>query len=251
MIAELLIENDKLDIPCHLAIIMDGNGRWAKSKGLPRVAGHRKGAEAARSAVESSIKYGVRYLTLYSFSSENWRRPIGEINDIMGLLREYLLNQINELDSNGVRLRVIGERDNLDQDIKILIEEGEKSTKSNTKLDLIIALSYGSRAEIVNATKRILNNFDLGLIKPNDLSEVLFESYLDTAGIPNPDLLIRTSGEKRLSNFLLWQLAYTELVFSEVLWPDFGEPNFTDALYEFTQRERRFGKINSLRIDEN
>ena len=251
MIDELLIENDKIDIPYHLAIIMDGNGRWAKSKGLPRVAGHRKGAEAARSAVESSIKYGVRYLTLYSFSSENWQRPIGEINDIMGLLREYLLNQINELDSNGVRLRVIGERDNLDSDIKLLIEDGENSTKSNTRLDLIIALSYGSRAEIVNATKRILNNIDLGVIKPKELTEILFETYLDTAGIPNPDLLIRTSGEQRLSNFLLWQLAYTELIFSEVLWPDFGEHDYTGALYEFTQRERRFGTIKTNRIDEN
>ena len=251
MISEPLIENDNLDIPFHLAIIMDGNGRWAKSKGYPRVAGHRKGAEAARLAVENSIKYGVRYLTLYSFSSENWRRPVDEVNDIMGLLREYLLNQMNELNSSGVRLRVIGERDNLASDINLLIEEGEMSTKSNTTLELVIALSYGSRSEIVNATKRILNNVDLGVVKPREVNEILFESYLDTAGIPNPDLLIRTSGEKRLSNFLLWQLAYTELVFLDVLWPDFGEPDFIKALFEFTQRERRFGSINSNKIDKN
>ena len=230
-----------LIVPTHVAIIMDGNGRWAKARGLPRVAGHQRGADSVRVTIESAIKYGVRYLTLYSFSSENWKRPADEVSDLMGLLRRYLISEITELHQNGVHLRVIGERSDLSSDIVGLIEECEKRTAGNTCLDLIIALSYGGRMEIVNAVKAIAEKSVTGDLSQDQINENLLESYLETSGIPDPDLLIRTSGEKRISNFLLWQLAYAEFIFLDTLWPDFKEKDFTSAISEFGRRERRFG----------
>ena len=241
MTAELNVQDTNFVIPSHIAIIIDGNGRWAKARGLPRIAGHKEGAGAVRMAIESAIKYGVRYLTLFSFSSENWKRPIDEVNDLMGLLRRYLRSEIAELHKNGVRLRVIGDRLDLSADIINLIEDCEKRTANNTTLDLIIALSYGSRNELTNAFKIIAEKIIVGDIKVDEINESTISSCLDTSDIPDPDLLIRTSGEKRVSNFLLWQLAYAELIFIDCLWPDFGEAEFENAIFEFSRRERRFG----------
>ena len=227
--------------PVHVAIIMDGNGRWAQARGLPRIAGHRRGAQSVRTAVECSVKFGVRYLTLYSFSSENWKRPVREVEELMGLLRRYLLSEIADLHKNGVRLRVIGDRDELSTDIVKLIEEGEASTAGNDKLDLIVALSYGGRSEIVSAIRKIAKKVEAGRVQSDAIDEGVLEAHLETADIPDPDLLIRTSGEQRISNFLLWQIAYSELVFLETLWPDFSEIDFLKAINEYLRRERRFG----------
>jgi undecaprenyl diphosphate synthase len=227
--------------PNHVAIIMDGNGRWAHARGLPRIEGHRRGAQLVRTAVECSIKFGIRYLTLYSFSSENWKRPVREVEDLMGLLRRYLLSEIADLHKNGVRLRVIGDRDELSTDIVKLIEKGEASTAGNDKLDLIVALSYGGRSEIVSAIRKIAEKVEAGQLTSGDIDECVLVAHLETANIPDPDLLIRTSGEQRISNFLLWQIAYSELVFLETLWPDFSEKDFLMAINEYQRRERRFG----------
>jgi undecaprenyl diphosphate synthase len=227
--------------PAHLALIMDGNGRWAKSRGLPRVEGHRRGADAVRTAISCCIKYGVRYLTLYSFSSENWKRPAQEVDDLMGLLRRYLQSEIAELHKNGVRLRVIGERSTLSKDITSLIEDAEALTKTNQTLDLIVALSYGGRAEIANAARRVAQDAAAGKIAIEDIDEEAVAGHLETVGIPDPDIMVRTSGEQRISNFLLWQMAYTEFVFLETLWPDFSEKDFVQVISEFQRRERRFG----------
>ena len=241
MTAELNVQDANFVIPSHIAIIMDGNGRWAKARGLPRIAGHKEGAGAVRLTIESAIKYGVRYLTLFSFSSENWKRPIDEVNDLMGLLRRYLRSEIAELHKNGVRLRVIGDRLDLSSDIINLIEDCERRTANNTTLDLVIALSYGSRKELTNTFKILAEKVIAGELNVNEINESAISSYLDTSDIPDPDLLIRTSGEKRVSNFLLWQLAYAELIFIDCLWPDFGESEFESAISEFNRRERRFG----------
>jgi len=227
--------------PKHVAIIMDGNGRWAEAKNLPRIEGHRNGAKSVRIAIQSSIKYSIRYLTLYGFSSENWSRPHDEVADLMGLLERYLKSEIAELHQNGIRLRIIGNRDDLSSDIVTLIEDSENKTIKNKKLDLIIALSYGGRNEITVAAKRLAESVENGIIRPNQISEEIFARQLYTSDIPDPDLLIRTSGEKRLSNFLLWQVAYSELVFIDTLWPDFSEIDFSNALAEFEGRERRYG----------
>ena len=227
--------------PLHTAIIMDGNGRWAEARGLPRTAGHKRGAEAVKTAVESAVELGVEYLTLYGFSSENWGRPPEEINDLMGLLRYYLQSEIKYLQKNGVKLRVIGDRERLAPDIVELIEDGEGRTASNKKLTLIIALSYGGRMEIVVAARRLARRVAEGALGPEEIDEETFASNLFTAGIPDPDLLIRTSGEKRISNFLLWQLAYAEFVFVNTLWPDFSKQDFEDAIREYHGRERRYG----------
>jgi len=227
--------------PAHVAIIMDGNGRWAASRGLPRVAGHREGARAVRRAIEAAIEQGVGWLTLYAFSSENWRRPAGEILDLTGLLRHYLRTEIAELRANGVRLRVIGDRDRFDPDIRKQLLAAERSTATNTRLNLTIALSYGGRDEILAAARALAAAARDGHIDPTGLDETDFARALFTAGMPDPDLVIRTSGEQRLSNFLLWQSAYAELVFQEVLWPDFGAAHLADALAEYARRERRFG----------
>lgn len=227
--------------PVHVAIIMDGNGRWARARGLPRTAGHRRGAESVRSAVESARELGVSYLTLYGFSSENWKRPAHEVDDLMGLLRLYLRSEIKELKRNGVRVRVIGDRERLPADIVELIEGAESGTVVNTVLTLIVALSYGARAEITAAARRIAEDVKAGILETDAVDEDAFERYLSTTGIPDPDLLIRTSGEQRLSNFLLWQCAYAELVFVDTLWPDFSRDDFEGAIHEFQRRERRYG----------
>lgn len=227
--------------PNHVAIIMDGNGRWAQARGLPRIEGHRRGAQSVRTAVECSVKFGIRYLTLYSFSSENWKRPAREVQDLMGLLRRYLLSEIADLHKNGVRLRVIGDREELSADIVKLIEEGEASTAGNDKLDLIVALSYGGRSEIISAIRKIAEKVEAGQLTSGAINEGVLEAHLETADIPDPDLLIRTSGEQRISNFLLWQIAYSELVFMDTLWPDFSEKDFLMAINEYQRRERRFG----------
>ena len=227
--------------PVHVAIVMDGNGRWAKARGLPRVAGHKRGAEAVRRTVTGAAELGIQYLTLYGFSSENWKRPPAEIDDLMGLLRLYLNNEIDELDRKGVRLRVIGQRSRLQPDIVRLIEGAERRTAGNRKLNLIVALSYGGRAEIVEAARCIAEGVRAGRVDPAEVDENQFERFLYTAGIPDPDLLIRTSGEKRISNFLLWQCAYTELVLLERLWPDFTRNDLENAITEYHGRDRRYG----------
>ncbi|MBH64603.1 MAG: di-trans,poly-cis-decaprenylcistransferase [Alphaproteobacteria bacterium] len=227
--------------PTHVAIIMDGNGRWAKARGLPRVAGHQRGAEAVRVAVENCRELGVGYLTLYAFSSENWKRPPSEVDDLMALLRHYLRREISELHGNNVRVRFIGDHAPLAGDIKSLIAEAETKTAANTGLTLTIAINYGSHNEILSACKKVAKAVKDGSLEPDSITEEVFERFLDTADIPPPDLLIRTSGEQRLSNFLLWQLAYSELIFMDTLWPDFTKRNLEEAINEFHGRDRRYG----------
>jgi undecaprenyl diphosphate synthase len=227
--------------PTHIAVIMDGNGRWANARGLPRTAGHRQGAESVRRTVKAAMKLGIPYLTLYGFSSENWSRPMAEVEDLMGLLRRYLRSEIAKFHENGIRLQVIGQRDRLPGDIVRLIEDAEATTRDNDKLNLVMALSYGGRQDITNAARRAAQAIAAGEIAPEDLDEARFSSFLWTDGIPDPDLLIRTSGEQRISNFLLWQSAYSELVFVEKLWPDFDEDDLADAIREYQRRDRRFG----------
>ena len=227
--------------PRHVAIIMDGNGRWARERGLPKIEGHRQGSEAVRTAIEAAIQNGVRYLTLYGFSSENWNRPRKEVDDLMGLLRRYLRSEIADLQQNDIRLRVIGDRTQLSEDIVRLIEESEIETAGNTKLELILALSYGGRDEITAAARRLGEKVQSGELEPDGITGEEFAKCLETADIPDPDLLIRTSGEKRISNFLLWQLAYAEFVFLDALWPEFTAEHFRQAMSEFGLRDRRFG----------
>jgi len=227
--------------PVHVAIIMDGNGRWAKQRSLPRIAGHRRGAEAVRRAVTAAGEFGIAYLTLFGFSSENWKRPAGEVDDLMGLLRHYIRAEIAELHAKGVRLRVIGERARLPGDIVALIDNAEALTGGNPGLRLTIALSYGGRAEIARAARDIAAAVKSGELAPEQVDETLFARHLLTADIPDPDLVIRTSGEQRVSNFLLWQTAYSELVFIDTLWPDFGKADFEKALRDYHGRERRYG----------
>ncbi len=227
--------------PEHVAIIMDGNGRWAKARNLPRAAGHQRGAEAVRRTVRASVDLGISYLTLYGFSNENWKRPRSEITDLMGLLRLYLRNEINELNNEGVRIRFIGDRTRLADDIVSLIEMAEHRTKDNGRLNLVVAISYGGRQEITAAARRLVHDAVAGRIEPDSIDETALNDRLATAGIPDPDLLIRTSGEQRISNFLLWQSAYAELIFVDTLWPDFCKSDLEDAVREFQRRERRFG----------
>ena len=234
-------------VPRHIAIIMDGNGRWAQARGLPRIAGHRHGAEAARRAVTAAAELGVPYLTLFGFSSENWRRPSGEIHDLMGLLRHYLRGEIAELHRNGVRLRVIGELARLDPDIIEMIERAEAMTRDNARITVTIALSYGGRAEIVAAVRAIAQRVQSGSLAAAAIDEDCFTRYLFTAGLPDPDLLIRTSGEQRISNFLLWQSAYSEFFFTKTLWPDFSKHDLEEAIDEFCGRDRRYGAAFGLR----
>jgi undecaprenyl diphosphate synthase len=229
--------------PAHVAIIMDGNGRWAQARGLPRFEGHRRGVEAVRRAVRSAIEHNVRFLTVYSFSSENWNRPPEEVAMLMGLLKRFIRNDLAELNANGVKVRIIGERDNLAPDIVALVDEAETLTAGNEGLTLTVAFNYGARQEIVEAARRLAidvrdGRLDAQAINPDDLAD-----RLDTAGLPDPDLVIRTSGEMRLSNFLLWQTAYAELVFLPILWPDFDDAAFVSALDQYAARERRFGAL--------
>ncbi|MBO6726185.1 MAG: isoprenyl transferase [Rhizobiaceae bacterium] len=229
--------------PEHIAIIMDGNGRWAKERGLPRAAGHRAGVEALRETVRAAGELGVRWLTVYAFSSENWSRPKSEVSDLMGLLKLFIRRDLADLHANGVRVRVIGRREGLDPEIGALLREAEALTALNTKNNLVIAFNYGGRDEIARAGRRIAEAVADGKLMPDAICEETFADYLDTAGIPDPDLLIRTSGEKRLSNFLPWQSAYSELVFAPCYWPDFGRAELVNAVEEFNTRERRFGGV--------
>ena len=229
--------------PVHVAIIMDGNGRWAKARGLPRSAGHQRGAEAARKAVRAAANAGVSYLTLFGFSSENWSRPDEEVTDLMGLLRFYLKREVKSLEKDGVRLRVIGNRSLLPGDIQELVSAAEDRTKENSKITLVIALSYGGRAEIVEAAKAVALKAKDGDMDISEIDEKMFSGFLETSDIPDPDVLIRTSGEKRISNFLLWQTAYSEFIFIDTLWPDFSAEDFNSALAEFGARDRRYGKV--------
>ncbi|MEE3627242.1 isoprenyl transferase [Nitrospirillum sp. BR 11752] len=220
---------------------MDGNGRWATRRGLPRTAGHKKGVEAVRRVLEAAREMGVSYLTLFSFSSENWGRPEGEVSELMHLLRFYLRGEIATLHKNGIRLRIIGDRSRLAPDIITLIQNAESLTANNTGLTLVMALSYGSRQEIANAARHLAEEVRAGRMTPDQVTVERLGASLYTQDIPDPDLLIRTSGEKRISNFLLWQMAYAELVFVETLWPDFGRQELDDAIQEFHRRDRRYG----------
>ncbi|MAG97646.1 MAG: di-trans,poly-cis-decaprenylcistransferase [Rhodospirillaceae bacterium] len=227
--------------PRHVAIIMDGNGRWAKARGLPRAAGHQRGASAVRKVVEGCVDLGIFCLTLYAFSSENWKRPPAEVDDLMGLLRLYLRREISGLNSSNVRVRFIGVRHDLAKDIRSLIDEAEGVTAGNDGMTLVIALNYGSHNEILAACRQLAEQAAAGSLQPADIDEGVFESCLDTSDIPHPDLIIRTSGEQRLSNFLLWQAAYAELMFVDTLWPDFCRENLEQAIDEFQRRDRRYG----------
>lgn len=225
----------------HVAIIMDGNGRWAKARGLPRTAGHKKGVDAVRRVITAARELDVRYLTLFGFSSENWRRPADEVGELMRLLRFYLRSEIAELHRNGVRLRIIGDRERLAPDIVQLIEAGEDRTAGNDGLTVMVALSYGGRQEIVDAARRLAADAAAGRIDPAAIDETAFAARLYAPEIPDPDLVIRTSGEKRVSNFLLWQAAYAEFLFTDTLWPDFEKSDLEAAIDEYNRRERRFG----------
>jgi undecaprenyl diphosphate synthase len=230
-------------VPQHVAIIMDGNGRWAAARGLPRVEGHRRGVEALRKTVRAAGEIGIRCLTIFSFSSENWQRPASEVRDLMGLLRLFIRKDLAELHGNGVRVRVIGERDSLDPDIRRLLEEAEELTRANTSLLLVVAFNYGARDEIARAVQRIAAGVASGAVKPGAITEEMIGQHLDAPDIADPDLIIRTSGEQRLSNFLLWQAAYSELVFTPVYWPDFDRAALESAIEEYRRRERRFGGL--------
>jgi undecaprenyl diphosphate synthase len=230
-------------LPRHVAIIMDGNGRWARARALPRGEGHRRGVEALRGAVRFAGRRGIRFLTLFSFSSENWSRPDDEIQGLFHLLRVFIRKDLAELKANDVHIRVIGERESLPADIRALIEEAEFETAENRGLRLVVAFNYGARDEIVRATRRLAERVARGELAPEAIDQALFAQALDTEGVPDPDLILRTSGEQRISNFLLWQAAYAELVFLPVLWPDFGDGEFEAALREFATRRRRYGGV--------
>lgn len=228
-------------VPRHVAIIMDGNGRWAKRRGLPRIAGHKAGAEAVRRAMQAAVDHHVEVLTLYAFSSENWRRSAEEIADLTGLMRFYLERELATLDKEGVRLRLIGDYSAFGPALVARLDQALQHTAQNRRLTLVVALNYGSRAEIAGAARALAGRAAAHEIDPDAIDENAVASELQTHGLPDPDLLIRTSGEERLSNFLLWQVAYAELMFVDKLWPDFGEADFAQALERFAARERRFG----------
>ncbi len=239
------IDMTGLNIPNHVAIILDGNGRWAKKRHLPRNAGHRAGAKTVEKIIEDAHHMGVKYLTMYAFSTENWNRPEDEVKALMKLLRNYLQDCINQANKNEMRVRVIGDKSRLDRDIVEKIEELEEKSKDNPGINFTLALNYGSRDEIRRAVQKIAENVKNGSLEPEDISEKTISEYLDTAGIPDPDLLIRTSGEIRLSNYLLWQLAYTEFYFTDVLWPDFNAEELKKAIEQYNRRDRRYGGVKS------
>ena len=234
-------ENEK--IPQHVAIIMDGNGRWAKQHKLPRLSGHEAGRKSVKKVVQAAIAHGVRYLTLYAFSVENWQRPREEVQGLMGLLRLVLREELAEMGREGVRLRAIGRLQDLPEAVREELESAIEKTRTNTKLDLILALSYGSRVEITEAVKAIARQVKSGQLDPERIDEKTLADHLYTREIPDPDLLIRTSGEMRVSNFMLWQISYAEMHVTPVLWPDFGKEQFAEALADYARRERRFGGI--------
>ena len=228
-------------LPRHVAIIMDGNGRWAARRHLPRTAGHRRGAQAAKDTVLAAQDLGIEYVTLYSFSSENWHRPMDEVEDLMGLLRYTMQREANDMDSRGIRLRVIGDRARLPQDVRNTVQAMEAKTAQNRQMTVVIALSYGSRDEIASAARRLAEDAVAGKIDPAAITPETVSGYLFTHDIPDPDLVIRTSGEQRISNFLLWQAAYAEFVFTDTLWPDFDRAALEAALTQYGTRERRYG----------
>ncbi|MBO9098300.1 MULTISPECIES: isoprenyl transferase [Rhizobium] len=238
-------ESSLMIVPEHVAIIMDGNGRWASARGLPRTMGHRKGVDAVRETVRAAGDVGIKYLTLFAFSSENWRRPEAEVTDLLGLLKAFIRRDLSELHRQNVRIRVIGDRQNLRGDILPLLIEAEETTKNNTALTLVIAFNYGSRDEIARAIVSLAKDVEAGRLRPQDITPALIDGRLDTAGIPDPDLIIRTSGEERLSNFLLWQAAYSEFMFVPDYWPDFSRALFLSALERYAARDRRFGALSA------
>lgn len=239
---ELLLKLDRDTIPSHVAIIMDGNGRWAVEKGLPRTEGHRQGVETVRSTVRNCSDLGINVLTLFAFSTENWKRPAGEVNFLMSLPEKYFKQELPELMKNNVRVRLIGDGARLPRKVQKAVSEGSEATKNNSGMILNFALNYGSRAEILVAVNRLIADSKINN-KSASVDEKLFSKYLYTADIPDPDLLIRTSGEMRISNFLLWQLAYSELWFTDIYWPDFSRLHLLEALFDYQSRKRRFGKI--------
>jgi undecaprenyl diphosphate synthase len=234
-----------LVIPAHVAIILDGNGRWAKKRGLPRTAGHKQGCAAVEQTVEDAARLGIRYLTVYGFSTENWKRPEDEVSTLMNLFRFYTKRLLKIATANNVRVRMIGERTRFALDLQEGIRQLEERTKDNTGLTFVIAVNYGGRDEITRAVRRMAEDTEKGLLRPEEIDERKVASYLDTAGIPDPDLLIRTSGELRLSNFLLWQLAYSEFYITDVLWPDFNRDELVRAIRAYNQRDRRFGGVRA------
>jgi undecaprenyl diphosphate synthase len=236
-------QSQALKPPRHVAIIMDGNGRWASERGLPRTAGHRQGIEAVRRAVKAAGDLGIQFLTIYSFSTENWSRPKTEVTFLLDLLRRFIRQDVAELHGNGVRIKVIGLREHLEPSLVKLLEDAENLTRDNEGLTLQVAFNYGSRQEIALAAARLASDVQAGKLSAKAISPDLFENYLDTAGIPDPDLLIRTGGEERISNFLLWQCAYAEFVFLSEYWPDFSEASLQRAIAEYHERERRFGGL--------
>jgi undecaprenyl diphosphate synthase len=235
--------SDSFEVPRHVAIIMDGNGRWAAAHGMPRVEGHRRGVEALRRTVRAAADLGISVLTIFSFSSENWSRPPSEIRDLMGLLRRFIRHDLADLHKSNVRVRIIGERDDLDRDICLLLQEAEDLTRGNDGLTLVVAFNYGGRQEIAHAARRLAIEVAEGRLAAEDITPERLGSFFHAPDIPDPDLIIRTSGEQRLSNFLLWQAAYSELVFVPVNWPDFDRAALEEAIREFRRRERRFGGL--------
>lgn len=233
-------------VPRHIAIIMDGNGRWAQKRGLPRTLGHRQGAETVRRVVEAAAEAGVKYLTLFGFSTENWSRPADEVRELMSLMRHYVRGNVADLHKNGVRLRIIGERERIDSDVLAIVEQAEQLTSTNDRLHLTIAFSYGARQEIVMAVRKLAADVQAGRLVPEEIDVSTVNSALLTADLPDPDLLIRTSGEQRISNFLLWQLAYAELVFVDTFWPDFGKAELNEAIRTYQGRDRRFGGVQKV-----
>ena len=238
-----LTANAGLEVPRHVAIIMDGNGRWAAARGLPRGEGHRRGVEALRRTVRAAGEIGIGILTIFSFSAENWSRPASEIRDLMGLLRRFIRNDLAELHQNNIRVRVIGERSDLDPDVRRLLEEAEELTRNNDRLTLVVAFNYGGRQEILRAAKRMAEAIQGGRLDAGKVSTETFAGFLDAPDLPDPDLIIRTSGEQRISNFLLWQAAYSELIFIPTFWPDFDRTTLESAIAEYHRRERRFGGL--------
>jgi undecaprenyl diphosphate synthase len=231
------------EVPRHVAIIMDGNGRWAAARGLPRAEGHRRGVEALRRTIRAAGEIGIGVITIFSFSAENWSRPASEVHELMGLLRRFIRNDLAELHKSNVRVRIIGEREGLDPDIGRLLTEAEELTRANTGLTLVVAFNYGARQEIARAAKRIAEQVASGALKVTNVNADTLGKFLDAPDLPDPDLIIRTSGEQRLSNFLLWQSAYSELVFVPSYWPDFDRAALEAAIREYQQRERRFGGL--------
>ena len=245
------IQLDPKRIPKHVAIIMDGNGRWAQKKGELRIFGHTNGVDSVREALTAAVEIGVQYLTLYAFSTENWNRPQEEIAALMNLLVQSIYNEIDELNNKGVKLETIGDVEILPKSCQNALVDAKKKTKDNQKITLILALSYSSRREISHAIQKMTKEVVDGNLKSEAINEDLISSYLSTANYPDPELLIRTSGENRVSNFLMWQLAYTELYFTKILWPDFKKKNFYKAIFDYQKRERRFGKTSQQILDNN